>query len=76
MGTLKLQKNTLKFSSVEATNNSFRFLSPEMLEWPNQDNDFKNKNFSRPGIERSFFSWIVNIYGGGGGQQRSFLMEK
>lgn len=34
-----------------------------MLEGPNQDNDFKNKNFSKPGIERGFFSWIVNIYG-------------
>ena len=34
-----------------------------MVEWPNQDNDCKNKNFSKSGIEGNFFSWIVNIYG-------------
>lgn len=61
MGTLKLQKNTVKFSLAEATNNSFRSPGPEMVGWPNRDNDFKNKNFSKPGIERNFFSWIMNI---------------
>ena len=77
MGTLKLQKNTVKFSSVEATNNSCRFPGPEMVEWPNQDNDCKNKNFSKSEIERNFFSWIVNIYGEKRkNQQRSFLMGK
>ena len=48
-----------------------------MVEWPNQDNDCKNKNFSKSEIERNFFSWIVNIYGEKRkNQQRSFLMGK